>query len=485
MFRDFLHRVRRRLASGQHLRKLRVDDRVDLRPHRNLRTHVDVLFLPSFLRGDQRGGERPFLRFLRIRIVHRLLDVRKLIDGIARGREADIEDHVLRLRRRRPDQEQPGGLDLVFLRVFVDADARAAVHVAATLGPLRQNRPADLARDPGQLRILEHAREFMPFRNHRDLAGGERFGESVPVPGRAARRRDLQQLAVEFGRRDRFGRREQRLARVFRADVAEIFRFKIVPAVRGQHVAEVVHEGVVLFRLVAGAVFDLRDDARLRLLVDPERDLVVLVPGHVGPRRPVVALLLHEQILVLLEDILAVREHHRRVVVRQRVQVLPVPHVAADQELRLDEVLQSARNGRQRRIVVERVQVDEMSGLLRENLVRVGVDDMVVVVARVEVQTGFFDHDIQIDLLDVDLDAGRLLEHVNMGGESGGWRRVLGDDVERDAFELPPVESFRRFDLRQALDPAAERIGTVGRAGRCAARVARLASAAGIVTACI
>ena len=242
--------------------------------------------------------------------------------------------------------------------------------LALRFGPAREARVADLALE---LAGLVAGRELVPVDRHRHLAGAERGAEAVPVPAEAAGMGDRDEPAVEVGGLDRLGGVEDRVAGVGGADPADVVAvLEVVAAVGPQHVREVVHQRVVLLGLVAVAV----GDVVLGVLLEPLGGLVELLPGRVVRRRRVEAEVLLHAVAVLLEQVLAVLPDHRRRVVGQRVELVLVDEAPGGVELGRDEVADVVELG-QVRVLHHRVQVDERLVVRRQDLVRVGVDDLV------------------------------------------------------------------------------------------------------------
>ena len=152
----------------------------------------------------------------------RRLDLGQLVDRRARRRPAAdlaLEVRELRLRRRRPVDEQPRRLLLVLRRRAVDADPGPAVHAGAALRALAaaaRSRPCPRAWT-SRSRPRTHAT--------RPPSPSGRPGTPRPArssPSSATRVRDRQQLAVHVRRRDRLGGVQPRLARVVGAEAPDV-----------------------------------------------------------------------------------------------------------------------------------------------------------------------------------------------------------------------------------------------------------------------
>ena len=256
----------------------------------------------------------------------------------------------------------------------------------------------------------------MPVDGHRHLAGAERGAEPVPVPAQAAGMGDRDELAVEVGRLDRLGGVEHRVAGVGGAHPADVVAvLEVVAAVGPQHVREVVHQRVVLLGLVAVAV----GDVLLGVLLEPLGGLVELLPGRVVRRRRVEAEVLLHAVAVLVEQVLAVLPDHRRRVVGQRVELVLVHELPGGVELRRDEVADVVEL-RQVRVLHHRVQVDERLVVRRQDLVRVGVDDLVRADAGGEVERDLLDERRQLELDDLDLDPRQIGERLEVRRDRRG-----------------------------------------------------------------
>ncbi len=291
----------------------------------------------------------------------------------------------------------------------------------------------------------------MPVDGHRHLTGAERGAEPVPVPAQASGVRDRDEAAVDVGGLDGLGGVEHRFARVRGAQPADRPAvLEVVAPVRPQDVREVVHQRVVLLGLVAVAVRHVL----LRVLQEPLGGLVELLPGGaVGGRRVESEVLLHA-VAVLGEEVLAVLPDHRRGVIGQRVDLVLVDEAPRGVELHLDEVglvLQLGQVG----VAHHRVEIDQRLVVGRQDLVRVGVDDLVGALARGEVQRDLLDERRQLELGDLDVDPRELLEGLEVRRDRRGGRRVLGDEVQRRARELLPLV-------------AGDRLGRVARAAAAA-----------------
>jgi hypothetical protein len=83
----------------------------------------------------------------------------------------------------------------------------------------------------------------VPVGHHCDLAGPERLVQGGPVPARAARVRDVEQLVVEGRRLDGLGLVEQGGTGVLGPDLPHLLPvLEVIAAVGPQDVREVAHQ---------------------------------------------------------------------------------------------------------------------------------------------------------------------------------------------------------------------------------------------------
>ena len=195
-------------------------------------------------------------------------------------------------------------------------------------------------------------------------------------------------------------------------------------------------EAALMLRIAVGHVL-----AGVAQLLEEGRELVELLPGRFRRELHPVAIFLLEVLAVLLEQVLPVEGAGDRAVVREGDQPLARVHRAAGIQEVLEPDLLAVAFGvlRQRVVAGEVQQVGIEVGEWGADRLVLDIVEVKIGLAAAQVDADLLLHDRQVVGQDLDLDAGEIVEWLQVLADREGGRRVLAHEHELGAAVLLPL----------------------------------------------
>jgi hypothetical protein len=141
---------------------------------------------------------------------------------------------------------------------------------------------------------------------------------------------------------------------------------------------------------------------------------------------------------IFVEKVLPIDPDQSRAIVRQGIECLGILKPSVGIQLGFNKVFNATRNLRQVLVVDELMEILQSFVIGGQNLIGIGVNDLLGASAGPEIEGDFLDHRPEFHLGDIDVNPSEIDKFLDIGGERGRRGSVFGNEIEVRARELFP-----------------------------------------------